>query len=239
MPVRRKSKSQAVFHHVRLTSPRSIRVLKLLPSTEFDSLLEANLAETSLDDPLNSGSNTSYEALSYVWGSRVGTEPFVCDGKVLLVTPNCQSALRHLRQKSGSRILWVDAICIDQESGEASVRERNAQVSLMGEIYAKAIRTLCWLGQGTDFTQEAMLHLQRIGECPSKRGLNRLLQFEGTRESLQVLRELTNYYRKASRERTIGSRVLGSEPHNLPFVAFSDLDGPRSGILPRLPSHVR
>jgi hypothetical protein len=80
---------QSKFHHHRLSSPRSIRLLALLPSQNFNAALEATLTESDLD-------NSDYEALSYVWGARVGTEPFTCDDKVLLITPNCESALRHL-----------------------------------------------------------------------------------------------------------------------------------------------
>ncbi|KAF2191189.1 hypothetical protein K469DRAFT_655867 [Zopfia rhizophila CBS 207.26] len=167
----RSTMPQATFHHRQLSSPRSIRLLALSPSPDFDASLEATLAEVDLD-------NSNYEAVSYVWGSRVGTEPFACDGKVLLITPNCESALRHLRLKDKRRTLWVDAICIDQEEGEISVKERNSQVALMGEIYAKASHTICWLGQGNEFTNELMQLLRQIGTCPSQRGLKKLLLFD-------------------------------------------------------------
>ncbi|CZR66339.1 uncharacterized protein PAC_16240 [Phialocephala subalpina] len=139
MPARR-SKLEATFHHRRLSSPRSIRLLGLLPSPEFQSTLDVNLTEVSLDAVTDEHNN--YEALSYVWGSRSGTESIRCDDKLHLVTPNCQSALRHLRLRDKIRILWVDAICIDQENGAASVEERNSQVALMGEIYKTAVQKL-------------------------------------------------------------------------------------------------
>jgi heterokaryon incompatibility protein (HET) len=183
MPARL-SKSQAPFRHLRLSSPRSIRLLALLPSLEFKSELEAILTEVSLDNV--SENKNSYEALSYVWGSRFGTEPIRCDGKQLLVTPNCESALRHLRLRDKTRILWIDAICIDQENNAFSTKERNSQVALMGEIYAKAAHTLCWFGQGNDFTDELMVHLERIGTCPSQRGLKKLMLFDGMCKQLQT-----------------------------------------------------
>ena len=95
-----------------------------------------------------------YEALSYTWGARVGTLPIICCGLasdknggegsrgVVLVTPNCDAALRHLRLRLRSRVLWIDAICIDQQS----VREKNEQVPMMGEIYRAATRCVVWLG---------------------------------------------------------------------------------------------
>jgi hypothetical protein len=139
--------------------------------------VELTLAEKSLDC-ITSKDRNGFEALSYVWESPVGTVPVQCDGQPLLVTPNCQSALRHLRLAGKHRILWVDAICIDQGSSIESVKERNIQVTLMGEIYQKAVRTLCWLGPGNDFTTELMAHLERIGSCPSQRGLKKLLLFD-------------------------------------------------------------
>jgi len=173
----KKTKSQPAFHHHRLSSSRSIRLLALLPSLEFQSTLKVNLTEVALDNVSND--QNSYEALSYVWGSRSGTEPIRCDDKLLLVTPNCESALRHLRLKDTTRTLWVDSICIDQENTTLSIEERNAQVGLMGEIYKMAVRTLCWFGAGNAFTDELMAYLERIGTCPSQRGLMKFLQFDG------------------------------------------------------------
>ena len=173
----RSTMPQATFHHLPLSSPRSIRLFALSPSPDFDASLEATLAEVDLD-------NSNYEAVSYVWGSRVGTKSFTCNGKVLLITPNCESALRHLRLKDKRRTLWVDAICIDQEESEISVKERNSQVALMGEIYAKASHTICWLGQGNEFTNELMRLLRKIGTCPSQRGLKKLLLFDSMCERM-------------------------------------------------------
>jgi hypothetical protein len=178
------SKSQAAFRHHRLSSPRSVRILVLLPSLEVQAALEVALTEASLDSISKDGN--SYEALSYVWGSRFGTEPIRCDHKLLLATPNCESALRHLRQKNTTRMLWVDAICIDQEESASSTEERNAQVALMGEIYEKATSTLCWFGQGNDFTDELMELLKRIGTCPSQRGFKKFLLFDGICKHLKL-----------------------------------------------------
>lgn len=34
-----------------------------------------------------------YEALSYVWGSRTGSLPLFCEDRIILITPNYDSAL--------------------------------------------------------------------------------------------------------------------------------------------------
>lgn len=172
---------RAAFQHCRLSSPRSIRLLILLPSPDLTAALELTLREASLDSSSTpSPGRDSFEALSYVWGSPVGTVPVSCNGQQFLVTPNCESALRHLRLAGQDRVLWVDAICIDQGRSPESIKERNTQVALMGEIYQKAARTLCWLGPGNDFTTELMGHLEGIGSCPSQRGFKKLLLFDCT-----------------------------------------------------------
>uniref|UniRef100_A0A0D2Y3X0 Heterokaryon incompatibility domain-containing protein n=1 Tax=Fusarium oxysporum (strain Fo5176) TaxID=660025 RepID=A0A0D2Y3X0_FUSOF len=51
-------------------------------------------------------------------------------------------ALWHLRRPDEDRMLWVDALCIDQ----TNIKERGHQVNRMGEIYKKADRVIVWLG---------------------------------------------------------------------------------------------
>jgi hypothetical protein len=68
-----------------------------------------------------------------------------CNSDSLLVTPNCEAALRELRDRSEMTKLWIDSICIDQSRD--AVEECNAQVALMGEIYKCARRVVVWLGK--------------------------------------------------------------------------------------------
>lgn len=58
------------------------------------------------------------------------------------VTVNLERALRHLRHPSIPRMLWIDALCIDQ----SNLEERSEQVDLMGLIYSKATEVRIWLG---------------------------------------------------------------------------------------------
>ncbi|KAF6784015.1 ankyrin repeat and sam domain containing protein 6 [Colletotrichum sojae] len=84
-----------------------------------------------------------YEALSYCWGN--GARPrnmITVDGKALFITDNLLDALQNLRRTEKDRILWVDAICIDQ----SNIKERGHQVGWMGELYRHADEVLCWLG---------------------------------------------------------------------------------------------
>lgn len=84
-----------------------------------------------------------YEALSYVWGDSKKPHTISIGGYNLHVTANLCAALLHLRDQLIERILWVDAICIDQDSTE----ERAEQVQLMAKIYCKTNRVIVWLGE--------------------------------------------------------------------------------------------
>lgn len=143
------------FVHTRLSSDRSIRLLHLLPSVSFDSPIRCRLGEVSLDD------DVKFEALSYVWGDPVPGHTVLVDGdETLEVTPSCLEALRYLRWRVRRRVLWVDAICIDQgKDDDGSARERNHQVKLMGDAYSKATCVLAWLGPGGPSTRSLFAKL--------------------------------------------------------------------------------
>ena len=48
-----------------------------------------------------------------------------------------------MRLPHKSRVVWIDAICINQ----TDIEERSQQVEMMGLIYSKAVRNLIWLGE--------------------------------------------------------------------------------------------
>jgi hypothetical protein len=56
-------------------------------------------------------------------------------------TGNGHDALRRFQDRTHTRLLWLDAICIDQKS----IVERNHQVSIMATVYSRARRVLVWL----------------------------------------------------------------------------------------------
>ena len=72
-----------------------------------------------------------FESLSYTWGDPKITEPILVNGHVLNITTNLNAALLALRKTNEERVLWVDAICINQ----ADVQERSEQVLRMRDIY--------------------------------------------------------------------------------------------------------
>ena len=164
-----------MYKHRPLSSARSIRVINLKGTRRslFHSLfgwlssaeqqqqqlqlqqhqqpLEVELEEVSLD------SSPSYEALSYTWDGQTPDRPIKCHGRTMKITKNCETALLRLRRKSDRR-LWIDSICIDQQS----VPEKNTQVPLMGEIYGKCRKVLVWLGEGTEASDRSFEYLKDI-----------------------------------------------------------------------------
>ena len=108
----------------------------ILMSPPVKGPVRCRLEVTLVDESL------SYKALSYAWGSQEDLIEILCEDAILGVTRNCAAALYRLRRLCKPRILWVDAICIDQ----ANIAERNQQLALMDEIYKRAHLTVVWLG---------------------------------------------------------------------------------------------
>ncbi|KAI0160612.1 heterokaryon incompatibility protein-domain-containing protein [Xylariaceae sp. FL1272] len=156
-----------------LPSPRHIRLLQLHSALTDDDLIVYDLCPVSIDEC------PEFEALSYTWGSpeesrkRVRCASTGCETQI---QPRLESALRCLRPSSGIRVLWADALCINQ----ADYAERSIQVQLMCDIFSQAVRTIIWFGNDpTGDGRRAIPVLQRIA-----RDLDSL----GPPEEFQVLR---------------------------------------------------
>ncbi len=85
------------------------------------------------------------------------------DGHPVLIPRNLDAVLRRFRHSDRERILWADAICIDQSQTE----ERNAQVSLMADIYKRCERCLLFLGNTRE--DDALKGLEELLVALSKK----------------------------------------------------------------------
>ncbi|KAM7195317.1 Heterokaryon incompatibility protein (HET) domain containing protein [Naviculisporaceae sp. PSN 640] len=121
-----------------------IRLLKLFPSTS-PSVLHPYIhlrLDIYPDDFC-----PEYEAVSYTWADEDGDFTLKCPvyvgpfWDILLVTNNCHAMLHYMRRSLVPRLLWVDAICINQ-SGDA---EKSTQIPKMGTIYNNAMRVVVFL----------------------------------------------------------------------------------------------
>lgn len=135
-----------------------IRLMTLLPGV-FGSKIRVTIQ----NDVLSETQTPTYEALSYAWGSNQKTvNVFVQEMKgdfTLAVTSNLAEALQYLRYENTARVLWIDAVCVDQQN----VRERGHQVSRMADIYRVASPVIIWLGPGSPSNSLAMQELSALG----------------------------------------------------------------------------
>ncbi|KIM97262.1 hypothetical protein OIDMADRAFT_130946, partial [Oidiodendron maius Zn] len=172
----------------------TIRLLRLMPHAKEsieETELQCELFEYSLQDL---GRRTHlYEALSYTWGGEKKPCSIMIKEQKLDITLNLYAALLHLRDRSLTRIMWIDAICIDQENKE----EQSQQVKLMAMIYSKASRVLVWLGETVDM-EGALEDIRRAANEVSaershkninEKAIVRLLQ-QGWFQRIWVLQEV-------------------------------------------------
>src|SRR5690349_9713533 len=99
------------FEYKPLAYPDSTRVVNIQPG-DTSSLLRISLQEIRLQD------KSLYEALSYSWATEDGDDSrsvsLDCDGFCIYITKNCEAAIRQFRLAHAIRIMWIDAICINQ-----------------------------------------------------------------------------------------------------------------------------
>lgn len=87
-----------------------------------------------------------YEALSYTWGDASAQRVITVNQQPFSITANLEKALHALRLPHQDRLLWVDAICIDQ----ASDTEKSHQVGQMRLVYKLAEQVIIWLGPSSE-----------------------------------------------------------------------------------------
>jgi hypothetical protein len=119
------------------------------------------------------------------------------------VTHNLRHALTRLRQirkddengkiegrgggeEEGDVILWVDALCINQED----ISERSIQTSRMRAIYQNARKVAVWLGMEYSYSNGAIELARDLNSCTSVSEVENLLSCPERREQLEALVQL-------------------------------------------------
>lgn len=107
----------------------------------------------------------------YTWGSTDTPCTILVDGFELQVTKSAFTALQQLRLPDEDRLLWIDAICIDQNDP----KEKGHQVGQMRTVYENSEMVLVWLGLNNDsdcidefFEMMADPRLERLRSVGSK-----------------------------------------------------------------------
>jgi hypothetical protein len=146
-----------VFRYPQLTSnsrgsgKQMIRLLELLPG-QGSELIVCNLRQASLLD------SPKYEVISYCWSDPSDWTSILCNNKWLSIPKTLLGALHGLRYSDAPRILWADAICINQ----SDTSERNRQVQFMRTIYSQSQGTLIWLGEPGRDGEGAISFMARV-----------------------------------------------------------------------------
>jgi hypothetical protein len=157
-------------------NPDEIRLLKLMPPSSSGDI-EIEIIRVRSSAP------PAYEALSYVWGSperthkvTVKTSLKTCFPRLsrrrgflfsrskfelshLAISRNLFIALQHLSFAKKPRLLWIDAICINQDD----IAERSEQVNKMASIYGSAQLVILWLGEEAHESSSAIETLRALG----------------------------------------------------------------------------
>ncbi|KAK6407292.1 Ubiquitin-like protein [Elasticomyces elasticus] len=137
----RSAKRLKPYVYERLDPKRQeIRLLEVLPD-EPGQPMQVKLRATKL--PAN------YETISYAWGNPARTaciEIRSGQRRQLRVPFNTEAALKRVRRHDRVRTVWIDAICINQDS----IEDRNQQVAIMGRIYSSSLGNLVYLGELED-----------------------------------------------------------------------------------------
>jgi Heterokaryon incompatibility protein (HET) len=127
-------KNEAVARKIyRQLQDNEIRLIRIHSG---DGPIRCNLIQTS-------EFTRQYSALSYVWGPQDEPQTIFLNGKIFHVTQNLHEALLRLRSPSRDRVMWIDALAINQ----CDLSERSLQVLKMAHIYSNAEKTLIWLGE--------------------------------------------------------------------------------------------
>ncbi|KAI8631611.1 HET-domain-containing protein [Xylariaceae sp. FL1651] len=123
-----------IFHSIN-SSQGQIRLLEVAPGRNDEPI-------RCLYKIANVTDNVSYQTISYVWGSMDSKRTIFVEGTAVELTENLFHALHRMRHATGSRWLWVDALCINQDDDA----EKTAQVNMMHQIYSSCSQCAIWMG---------------------------------------------------------------------------------------------
>lgn len=129
-----------------------IRILKLLPGRPGDPI-------SGILKRFSRCAKPRYDALSYIWGDVNPPQTLIVNRNFTLqITPNLAQALSDVRHPFKARMLWVDAVCINQ----SDLEEKSKQVQAMGTTFANARCVRAYLNAEINPKDPAFRALGRI-----------------------------------------------------------------------------
>ncbi|KAK3399186.1 heterokaryon incompatibility protein-domain-containing protein, partial [Sordaria brevicollis] len=239
----------------------AIRLLRLLRGSHQDPI-QCELFESFLHQV----DGVPYEALSYTWGTSHDVRKITLNDRKALIKESLHTALLALRQPDHDRLLWIDAICIDQND----FKEKGHQVGQMRQIYENAEQVVVWLGPSNRDTDAFMDMARRwdheTRQQPGARNAQRWVDswirltadeigpvgIEIAARRRDALQEILNrpWFRRvwilqevaSAKKATIqcGSKSMSSQGFGLlPFLLGLRVDSHTQAVLDILPSYRR
>ncbi|KAK3394954.1 heterokaryon incompatibility protein-domain-containing protein [Podospora didyma] len=137
-------------------SRHEIRLLEIAPGRP-GSRVSCRMFPVSL----TSSPPAEFDALSYVWGPpRPSYTITLGDDKAFVVGRNLRKALDDLRLPDQPRVLWCDALCINQQDDY----EKGFQIQLMRRIYTEARAVRAWIDIGLGLLTGVFEDLSQLAE---------------------------------------------------------------------------
>lgn len=154
------------YEYPKLEGSHQIRLFEVLPGggggrgrgQDGGDVVRGRIVQSNLSR------GRSYDAVSYTWADENGDSArteriYLLDQRATVaVTRNCVAVLKQLRHPKKRRLVWIDAICIDQQSD----LDRNHQVSLMAGIYTSARTVIAYTGAATEESNKLFNYMNSI-----------------------------------------------------------------------------
>jgi len=216
------------------------RLLHLLPG-RYGKPISCTLTKAVFSSP------PPYESLSYTWGNAYSPKglSFIAsfsegkeeiqqhghealytiklDGRDKRITHNLHAALQRLRHNRDTRVLWVDALCINQDDDD----EKSRQVRTMSTIYSQASRTVIWIGDHDTFVNECFNTLEELAWSLKLALAQRCVKVLGIKFS-----EVTDEKLAESLDaHTFKDQILPKDTELYEIFNFSKQGGPKQAIM--------
>ncbi|KAK0646920.1 heterokaryon incompatibility protein-domain-containing protein [Cercophora newfieldiana] len=166
----------------------------------------------------------AYEALSWTWGKA--------DDKFAIlikkgdktykkrVRKELALALKYLRRPGKKRVLWIDAVCIDQDD----LGERNHQVQMMSRIYTRSEQVCVWLGEADSDSEMAINFIRdEIRELRNFDTISSNTEYSKKWRALMSLMQREWFFRRwvVQEIALAGAATVYCGPHSVPWKSFA------------------
>lgn len=165
-----------------------------------------------------------YEALSWTWGKADDKFAILInEGGTTYkkrVRKELALALKYLRKPGKERVLWIDAICVNQDD----LDERNQQVQMMSRIYTRSEQVCVWLGEADRDSEIAINFIRdEIRELRNFDTISSNTQYSKQWRALMSLMQREWFFRRwVVQEIALASAAtVYCGPHSVPWKSFA------------------